>query len=540
MNQYPVATTPSQSYIATTLQTPKIPQAYRKGKSGQQLDIILGALLNLNYYKYSFSLRTNQLGTRYCIQDFQFIFFDSPEFEDKLKAFVIKSLLIREPSQTAIKNTLLILRESPEYWLRDSEECSNPCIRVINHGYPNIYYVANPNNTVQLTTMNYEPRFCGFAALMPNEAKWDWNMTLSDNFGDQKLQDLRQAPELYTTNLLALLKTANIPEDRTFLVISWLAHCLLSSDHIILELIGEDSSIRHYAHELIKQLLDPSNDPIKVIPKKHDELFRIGLEEYLISLRSNLTRKLSDEYQSTLLEMITNNGARGFGNDKNKEKTRCFIKRPFSLSAPDTLITNHSLQSHTLTINLPDTSKSRPPKLDHQLLNHARIELLRLTKAVSYCFSPSWHEKNFTIGKNAFPEMESLLLIGCELSELLRKNKNSFMHEFEAWAVENSFMQLENNDTAFLLYLWASENPETSIKRTISEWKKILLPYAQDENIDLSSVEARKIGADLKQARSLFKKLGIDCEYAGRGRLSYWTISVGTTIGFQESLMTKS
>ena len=129
-------------------QPPHTPPAYRKGKSGEQVDIFLQHFW-YSVFTYGYTqLRITEMGTKYLYRHHEFAFFESDRFEDRLKAFA-HQVGMSDVTDTAVKSLKSILREDHRYWVWDQKDCGNGSVRIIHHD-STVYYLLDMNNFICL------------------------------------------------------------------------------------------------------------------------------------------------------------------------------------------------------------------------------------------------------------------------------------------------------------------------------------------------------------------------------------------------------
>lgn len=519
-------------------EAPRLPAAYNKGKSGQQLDTLISAFYRPLQYSLDVYLGENEYGVKYCHINNQFLFIDSIEFKDEIINLATTYLGFSELSNTALKNFITVLRTNESFWNKDFVNFTTPSIRITNQGTQNSFYALTPQNFIPLFRSNFMSAPT-IGLLRPKQASWNINSYPSDFFSYQNLNAMRQYPFDYNSNLSELLRQLQIPEELSLLMTATLIHSLVTdSDHLLLEITGDSESHCSMVFSNIKKLIDPVLEISKPLPKRADDIKRYAFEEYLISFENPDNKKLKQEQQEALLQLLKGT-ATAHALQKSKYPSKCTLKRPVTINSPDTVINLGPLRKRTVSINLPKTSNLSFHVIEGNLIANARLELLRLTQSISHVIfpDPSQCRHKYKIELNEFHELQNLILIGSELSEIFSGSPDKFVSQFTEWAIEDLFMQFDDNDTAYLFYLWAEEHKGNTATQPMKGWKNELTYYAESEEIDLSKVSERKLSADLKQAISLLRKLGIECESSGRSkRLSSWTITVNEEVGLRNTI----
>lgn len=519
-------------------EAPRLPAAFNKGKSGQQLLTLLDAFSHPWQYSLDVYLGENEYGVKYCNINNKFLLIDSIEFKDQIIHLATTYLGFSELSNTALNNFITVLRTDESFWNKDAVNSSTPSIRITNQGSRNSFYALTPENFIPLSRSNFiQPSTIGL--LNPKQALWHFNSYPWDFFSDQNLNAMRQYPVDYNSSLSELLRQLQIPEQLALLMTATLIHSLISdSDHLLLEITGDSETHCSMVFSNLKKLIDPVLEISKPLPKRADDIKRYAFEEYLMSFEISDNKKLKQEQQEALLQLLKGT-ATANALQKSKYSSKCTLKRPAIINSPDTAIDLVPLRKRTVSINLPKAPNLGFHVIEENLIANVRLELLRLTQSISHVIFPDttncW--QNYELELNDFHELNNLILIGCKLSQQLKGSPDRFISEFTEWAIEDLFTQLDDNDTAYLFYLWAEEHKEETLTQPMKDWKSELDYYAELEQINLSSISERKLSADLKQAIPLLRKLGIDCESSGRSkRLSSWTITVDKEIGLGKAI----
>ena len=518
---------------------PEIPAAFRGGKAGQQLNILFNEIWYKNFPALaSLYMGTNEFGTRYCLINGQFYFFESPEFKDQLTKIAIQDIGMSELAPKVIENLIILLRTNSYLWFKDAENITSPSIRLIAQGNNYVGYALKPDNIIPLVLINRNDSHAQ-GVFIPSQAKWPQYVETYYTFSHQTLIAARSNPANYITNLMSLLIQIGTPEKNELILLTGLIHSLIAKRHLLIEITGEDEAHCLTVFRAIKTIIDDTIEPCKPLPKKPDEIKRCAFDEYLMSFEFHTDKVLKDDVQSSLIEIL-NGTAVADAKPKAKYTTKCRVKRPIITKAPTSVFDLPSLHKRTLSIHLSKNLKGYWNEVDIGLIDKARLELLRLTLMVSHAIYPAYNQQAlpYSIDVTGFDEMRDFILLGCEVSQLMYGTPSNFVNQFHQWTTENLLLQLDGNDCAYLVYLWAKDHPASLATQPLKEWLNELSYYADSEGIELENISPRKLGADLKKASLVLANLGISCVSNGRStRLSSWTFSVDKNIGLNESIV---
>lgn len=144
----------------------------------------------------------------------------------------------------------------------------------------------------------------------------------------------------------------NIPEKDRLLVITYLIECLRpETHHPILVLDGEQGSAKSTTQRMLKELIDPSAMPLRVAPKKDQDLFIAAANDHLLSY-NNLS-SISPEQQDALCCLSTGGTFATRQLYTNNAEVVVSILRPVILNGIGTLITAQDLLERSLYLELP-------------------------------------------------------------------------------------------------------------------------------------------------------------------------------------------
>ncbi|SFR52616.1 hypothetical protein [Thiomicrospira sp. ALE5] len=520
---------------------PEIPAAYRRGKAGQQLEI----LFRVMWFKNHPALATlymgiNEFGTLYCYLNGWYYTFDSQEFKDQLTKIAIQDLGMADLAPKVIDNTFILLRTNTHLWFKDAEIVTNPSIRVIDQRHYYIGYALQPGNVIPLLPLPQNNSPFPQGVFVPTGAKWPQYAQHYDDFSSQTLINARANAIAYTTNLLQLINQIGVPDKLGMITLASLVHTLIGKQHLLVEITGNNEAHGLTVFKTIKALIDDTLEPSKPLPKKLEQVMRYGFNEYLISFVLHTYKKMNEDVQAGIIEFLDGTAIVA-AQPKAKYSTLCRLKRPMLIKAPESVITLPALYQRTVSLHLPENCVFVPSAhIDLALIDNARIELLRLTQLVSHTIYPSFCQSQvpYTVDIYGFDNMQGFIRLGCEISYLIHGTPQKFVDEFIEWSNQNAFLRLDNNDSAYLVYLWAKDHPGVSVTQSLKEWLNELDYYAQGEGVSLEILSPRKFGADLKQAHSLLQDLGVKCVSHGRSkRLSEWTFEVDPQIGINKSIV---
>lgn len=149
----------------------------------------------------------------------------------------------------------------------------------------------------------------------------------------------------------------NIPEEDRLLILSWLLECLRSdTPHVVLELIGEQGSIKSTTQKNLRRLIDPNQADLRSAPRSVEDVWIAARNSHLVSLE-NLSH-LQPQYQDALCVLATGGGYSARTLYTNSEETILELCKPIVLNGISVIVTAQDLLDRCLHIDLP-TVKNR-------------------------------------------------------------------------------------------------------------------------------------------------------------------------------------
>ena len=208
-----------------------------------------------------------------------------------------------------------------------------------------------------------------------------------------------------------------------------------------------------------------------------------------------------------------------------------FVRRPIIINSVMPVVTHEKLQGKTLTIELkaPEKKRYEYHQLDSDHINLARLELLKLAKAIFNLKSEQ------SSPRCIYRDLYDFSEIGLRLSYILYSNADMFQNQLNLLIKEQTLAKLEENQTSYILFIWAKENTNTQKEMSPANWIKILESYHDDSYGDWK-ITPKQFGSDLKKVAPILRDFGINCESLGkRGSFVRWKITTAEKIDLQDN-----
>lgn len=514
---------------------PQTPAAYRKGKSGQQTEILINQFKQNVFYPTDFQLRISPFGTKYISTNIMWIFFESDIFDDHLKRYAY-TVGLAELTNSTIDYVKSVLRADDSFWTQDSDTCHNGSIRIIQHGVHS-YYLLDKGRYISLN-LNLKYINDPIAFLISSKSKGVFLEDPNKVINYPYIQSLPDIPnKLHHT--YELLHSLGIPDKYQLMMVTWLIHVLLAREPVLLQIIENHHSHASFIANTLKGLIDPSSEECISLPRKEQSILKCGLDNYVLHFSVAHDEKLSGEQQNTLLHMTTQKGMKTNASTSRKFKAECLIKRPIILSTYSDVIDLPSLQSRCISIELDFSEFTY--QLNTQVAQRVNVIRNELLECATYIATHKLYSLaegySFT---SRFPELCEFLMIGYYLDNLINPGSQRLMFEFNQYLEESMFAQLQGEgyrDIAFLLFQWAKQNIGMSKTQPIIHWHHTLRRVASEHDLSIDDISYRKLGAIFKKAKPTLEKLGINLTSSiGCNRYCEWTVTTEQEIGVKNKL----
>ncbi len=511
--------TPDHKPYAIAIQTAPIKPAHKRSKLEYQLDNIVFFLTNFQENGNQIILCKNLMSTKYVIWSFQIYFWGEDRLVNRIKSdvyFQTGGII----TDTIIKSALQIISGKQELWIYDSKNNRTTPIRSMSlyrrhftYFFNGIYHVNNNFNNV------------GIIGTYTSKGMEIIQVPRNPNFLNEldctRNNDIVES--LYFIKIL--VKKLKIPEDYFLIILTWLIQSIASDNYTLLELIGESKTGKTYIQSVLKNLIDPNLELTTQAPKKLKDLEKQTMDGHLMSIDD--VKNLSDDMQQFMVSLMSFNGVKIACPTDNKEYSGdIFVRRPIILNSVMPVVTHEKLQSKTLTIELktPEIKWHEDHEVDINLIDFARLELLKLAKAI-FSFNT-----NKILPRCVYKDLYEFSEIGLRLSHILYMTTDTFEKQMNILIKEQSLAKLQENQTGYLAFLWAQENTNTKKEMSVANWIEKFEIY-HDVRFGEWKITPKQFGSDLKKVAPTLREFGIHCESLGkRGSFVKWKIITAAKI----------
>ncbi len=153
-------------------------------------------------------------------------------------------------------------------------------------------------------------------------------------------------------SLRELWPLVNIPESDRLIILAWMLECLRpDTPHVVLELIGEQGSVKSTTQKFLRRLIDPNQADLRAAPKTVEEVWIAARNSHMVSLE-NLSH-LPPAYQDALCVLATGGGYSTRTLYTNADETILDLRKPIVLNGISVIVTAQDLLDRCLHIDLP-------------------------------------------------------------------------------------------------------------------------------------------------------------------------------------------
>lgn len=311
----------------------------------------------------------------------------------------------------------------------------------------------------------------------------------------------------------------NIPEEDRLMILAWMLECLRpDTPHVVLELTGEQGSVKSTTQKFLRQLIDPNQADLRAAPKSVEDVWIAARNSHMVSLE-NLSH-LPPQYQDALCMLATGGGYSARTLYTNAEETIIELRKPIVLNGISVIVTAQDLLDRCLHIDLP-TVQSRElagdmetrfetaqPKLLGSLLD-LFVETLKKLPSVQ-------------IAPESRPRMADFAALGEAVFRVKGKEEGDFLERYNNKRKDGVHRTIDSSPVGAALLAYLGKMP-VGWEGELSALLDRLEPYRPHGEAWPRS--AKGLGDALRRLAPALRLIGFECKSEGKtGGVIRWHI----------------
>jgi hypothetical protein len=322
--------------------------------------------------------------------------------------------------------------------------------------------------------------------------------------------------------LNALWPLVNIPEADRMMVLAWMLECLRAdTPHVVLELVGEQGSVKSTTQKFIRRLIDPNQADLRAAPKSVEDVWIAARNSHMVSLE-NLSH-LPSPYQDALCVLATGGGYSARTLYTNAEETILDLRKPIMLNGISVIVTAQDLLDRCLHIDLPTVESRELASVMEHRFESAQAKLLGALLdlfVMALAKLPS-----VTIAPNERPRMADFAALGEAVFMSLGKAPGVFLTRYNVIRKDGVHRTIDSSPVgaALLAYL---ETAPAGFNGTLTNLLDRLERHKPHSEAWPRS--AKGLGDALRRLAPALRMIGFTCKQGEKiGGAIRWSISPG-------------
>lgn len=253
-----------------------------------------------------------------------------------------------------------------------------------------------------------------------------------------------------------LWKLVNIPENDRLLVLAWMLECLRAdTPHVVLELVGEQGSVKSTTQKSLRRLIDPNQADLRSAPKSVEDVWIAARNSHMVSLE-NLSH-LSPAYQDALCVLATGGGYATRTLYTNADETILELRKPIVLHGISVIVTAQDLLDRCLHIDLPNVENR---KLASEVEAEFTTAQSRLLGALLDLFVKVLAKlPSIAIAPENRPRMADFAVLGEAVFRVAGKREGEFLTRYGAMRKDGVHRTLDASPVGAALLAFLSNTP---------------------------------------------------------------------------------
>ena len=317
----------------------------------------------------------------------------------------------------------------------------------------------------------------------------------------------------------SLWPLVNIPEGDRLMVLAWMLECLRAdTPHVVLELVGEQGSVKSTTQKFLRRLIDPNQADLRAAPKSVEDVWIAARNSHMVSLE-NLSH-LHPQYQDALCVLATGGGYSARTLYTNAEETIIELRKPIMLNGISVIVTAQDLLDRCLHIDLP-TIQSR--ELAGDIEDRYDAAQAKLFGAMLDVFVEVLAKlPTVAIAPEDRPRMADFAALGEAVFRVHGKPAGAFLGRYNAMRKDGVLRTIDATPVGSALVAYLAEMP-CGFNGTLSELLDRLERYRP--NGEAWPRSAKGLGDALRRLAPALRLIGFECKsLAKTGGVIRWHI----------------
>ena len=306
-----------------------------------------------------------------------------------------------------------------------------------------------------------------------------------------------------------------LPETSLLLVITWMMLTWMpDKKQVLLELRGGDNNHVVQAQRVIKQLIDPSQQPgDNVLPTGTAAFDAFCQQEYVISLER--FDALTPQQQKNLLRVMEGKDVEWVWRDGKKQKMRINVQCPVMMSCLESPLTDTALMARTISMDTGVGAFGGLGLQAKEMLSGTVTELLALfglvQQSVHYFVFPEKAERYRRQGP-----LSDFCHIGEAVAINLGQSEEAFWEQLHHAQRDGQEDAYESDDIAHALVQCWENNADEAIELSMTDWLELLPAYLQKGQEAGFPKTQKALSIRFKKASEVLKAYDLLLEPTGR------------------------
>ena len=321
-------------------------------------------------------------------------------------------------------------------------------------------------------------------------------------------------------SLESLWPLVNIPVTDRLMVVTWMLECLRSdTPHVVLELIGEQGSVKSTTQKILRRLIDPNQADLRAAPKSVEDVWIAAQNSHMVSFE-NLSH-LSPPYQDALCVLATGGGFATRTLYTNAEETILELRKPVVLNGISVIVTAQDLLDRCLHIDLPTIDKRELASVMEARFEAAQPKLLG--SLLDLFVKVLARLPGIEIAPDRRPRMADFAALGEAVFQVCGDAPGAFLTRYNTMRADGVHRTIDSSPVgaALLSFLESRTSGWTGTLKELLQALELHRPHGA-----AWPGSAKGLGDAIRRLSPALRMLNVDCTSTDKvGGVIKWTIA---------------